>query len=614
MPVQKKPPVRRLPAPPKAGSFGWRFAFWRRRASGAVVCAWVRAALRVRRAMGRLWAKLKLRPEAGRLGDFLYSVGFASEYFTLRALRAARVVSAAVLRRLKGILGVVGRFVGGMLGTVWTDITQPFVRIGIGLHNLRTFVRQQRRLVGGGRAVGGGVAYFFRGIRRYFPLVGRAFTYVLPVLALGVFGYTVKTVLAYNYVLAVSVNGSLVGYVENETVFDRARDAVAERVETAGSEHEQWSVNPSYNLAISDFTMDQNTMADAILRSSSDEIIEASAMYVDGELQAITTEGDRLRGELDNMLEPYRDHEDPDQRVEFVQDVELVDGVFFTDSITEYNSIDSMLHGQVQGEVYDTVQEGDSPSGMAARNDLTLAQFYEMNGGEAEVNSRMFPGQQFLIRQSVDFLNVKTIVRRTYQEEIPFQTNTTESGDYAWGTTRTVQEGVNGLDEVTSDFITIGGVTSEQEISRVTLSAPVTREIVKGTKLPTGAVVATATGSWMWPVPQYRYVSRWMSSYHKGADICAPYGSAILASDNGVVTTAGYHYSYGNYVVINHGNGWTTLYAHASALHVSVGQYVEQGQIIASVGSTGNSSGNHCHFEMYDNGVRVSARNFFGGM
>lgn len=614
MPVQKKPPVRRLPAPPKAGSFGWRFAFWRRRVSGAAACAWVRAAFRVRRVLGRLWAKIKFRPEAGRLGDFLYSVGFASEYFTLRALRAARAVSAIVLRRLGGVLGVLGRFVGGMLGTVWTDITQPFVRIGIGLHNLRTFVRQQRQVVGGGRAVGGGVAYFFRGIRRYFPLLGRAVTYVLPVLALGVFWYTVKTVLAYNYVLAVSVNGSLVGYVENETVFDRARDAVAERVETAGSEHEQWSVNPSYNLAISDFTMDQNTMADAILRSSSDEIVEASAMYVDGELRAITTEGDQLRSDLDDILEPYRDHDNPDQRVEFVQDVELVDGVFFTDSITDYNKIDTMLHGQVQGEVYDTVQEGDSPSGMAARNDLTLSQFYEMNGGEAEVNSRMFPGEQFLIRQSVDFLNVKSIVRRTYQEEIPFQTNTSDSGDYEWGSIHTLQEGVNGLDEVTSDFITIGGVTTEQEISRVTLSAPVTREVVRGTKLPSGMVVSSATGTWMWPVPQYKGVSRWMGGGHNGADIRANYGAAIVASDSGVVITATYHYSYGNYVVIDHGNGWRTLYAHASALHVSVGQYVEQGQVIASIGSTGYSTGNHCHFEMYNNGVRVSARNFFGGM
>lgn len=609
----KQTPRRPRPAEP-ARRLDWALAGWYCRSTGAVWCLIVHLRVWCSRRFARLWRWAKRRPEAGRLGEFLYSVGFGAEYFVLRAARILKAGLQLAARRAWHILFAIGRFFGGILHTFWTDLTQPFVRIGIGLHNLRTFVREQRKLVGGARAAGGGIAYFFRGIRRYFPLVGRAVIYVLPVLALGVFVYTVKTVLAYNYVLAVSVDGSLVGYVESETVFDSARNAVAERVETAGSNGQEWSVTPSYTLAISDQTMDQNTMADAILRSSSDQILEATALYVNGELEAITTEGDKLRGELDGILEPYRDHGNPDQRVEFVQTVDLVDGVFFTDSITPYNAISTQLHGQVQGEVYDTVQQGDSPSVMAARNDLTLDQFYAMNGGEAEVNGRMYPGEQFLIRQSVDFLNVKTIERRTYQQEIPFQTNTTESGDYAWGTTRTVQQGVNGVDEVTSDFVTINGVTSEQEISRVTLSAPVTEEIVKGTKLPSGAIVETATGAWMWPVPQYRNVSRWMSSYHKGADICASYGAAILASDSGLVVQAGWHYSYGNYVVINHGNGWSTLYAHASALHVRAGQYVTRGDIIASVGSTGNSTGNHCHFEMYNNGVRVSARNFFGGM
>ena len=105
-----------------------------------------------------------------------------------------------------------------------------------------------------------------------------------------------------------------------------------------------------------------------------------------------------------------------------------------------------------------------------------------------------------------------------------------------------------------------------------------------------------------------------MSSTHKGVDIRANYGASIIASDGGVVTTAGWHYSYGNYVIINHGGGRQTLYAHASSLAVHVGQAVSQGQVIAYVGSTGNSTGNHCHFEMFENGVRISAKKYFAGM
>ncbi|MFR3227368.1 MAG: M23 family metallopeptidase, partial [Blautia massiliensis (ex Durand et al. 2017)] len=110
------------------------------------------------------------------------------------------------------------------------------------------------------------------------------------------------------------------------------------------------------------------------------------------------------------------------------------------------------------------------------------------------------------------------------------------------------------------------------------------------------------------------YVSRWMSSGHRGADICAPYGVPVLASDSGTVVAAGWHWSYGNYVEIDHGNGYTTLYGHMSRIVVAQGQAVTQGQKIGEVGSTGNSTGNHCHFEMTYNGSLFSAYTLFPGM
>lgn len=105
-----------------------------------------------------------------------------------------------------------------------------------------------------------------------------------------------------------------------------------------------------------------------------------------------------------------------------------------------------------------------------------------------------------------------------------------------------------------------------------------------------------------------------MSSGHRGADICASYGTTIIASDSGTVIAAGWHYSYGNYVEIDHGNGYKTLYAHMSAISVSQGQAVSQGDKIGEVGSTGNSTGNHCHFEMYYNDALFSAQTLFPNM
>lgn len=102
-------------------------------------------------------------------------------------------------------------------------------------------------------------------------------------------------------------------------------------------------------------------------------------------------------------------------------------------------------------------------------------------------------------------------------------------------------------------------------------------------------------------------------SYHGALDLCVSggsYGKNISAAEAGTVITASYHWSYGNYVVVDHGNGLSTLYAHCSSLAVGAGQSVSKGQTIAYVGSTGNSTGPHLHFEVRINGSRVNPANY----
>lgn len=124
-----------------------------------------------------------------------------------------------------------------------------------------------------------------------------------------------------------------------------------------------------------------------------------------------------------------------------------------------------------------------------------------------------------------------------------------------------------------------------------------------------------STGNFTWPVPGFTNISCGYSSGHKAIDISGGgrtiYGTPIVAADSGKVVTATYHYSYGNYVMIDHGGGYSTLYAHASSLAVSAGQTVTKGQTIAYVGSTGNSTGPHLHFEVRVNGVRQNPFNWF---
>ena len=130
-------------------------------------------------------------------------------------------------------------------------------------------------------------------------------------------------------------------------------------------------------------------------------------------------------------------------------------------------------------------------------------------------------------------------------------------------------------------------------------------------------------GGYIWPVDS-RYITSTMggraspggvgSTNHKGTDIGrVGYTSSIYASKSGTVIVSQYSSSYGNYVVVSHGSGNTTLYAHMSSRKVSVGQYVNQGDVLGITGSTGNSTGPHLHFEITENGTRINPLKYLTG-
>ena len=133
------------------------------------------------------------------------------------------------------------------------------------------------------------------------------------------------------------------------------------------------------------------------------------------------------------------------------------------------------------------------------------------------------------------------------------------------------------------------------------------------------------TGIFAWPLPQSFTITSQFGyrtdpftgeiSYHSGTDIAAPYGTPVLAAAGGTVTVANatdpWGGSYGYYVKIQHDGTFDTLYAHCSSICVTPGQRVQQGEAIGYVGSTGNSTGNHLHFEVWENGQRRNAMNLF---
>lgn len=139
-----------------------------------------------------------------------------------------------------------------------------------------------------------------------------------------------------------------------------------------------------------------------------------------------------------------------------------------------------------------------------------------------------------------------------------------------------------------------------------------------------GGGVVTGSGSFAWPTPGVTYITSRFGmrihpvtggeKFHSGLDIGASFGTAIQASDSGTVILAGVCGGYGNCVMVDHGNGYTTVYGHMSSIAVSKDQSVSQGEVLGYVGDTGITSGPHLHFEIRENNQRIDPAQFFSGL
>lgn len=222
---------------------------------------------------------------------------------------------------------------------------------------------------------------------------------------------------------------------------------------------------------------------------------------------------------------------------------------------------------------------------------------------------------------------------------VPYKTKTVKDSDLEKGKTKVVTEGENGVSLIIGDTVLVNGQQKESNILETkVLKKPVDKVIHNGTKEKEVKKAATSsqsssnskatsssqgsgttTGSFTWPIPSSHNVVSgyggrvgpiYGNEFHMGIDIAGSYGAPIVAADGGTVVKAGWHYSYGYQVVIQHSNGLKTRYAHNSSLTVSVGQKVSKGQTISYCGSTGDSVATHLHFEVWQGGSHVNPYNY----
>ncbi|RLQ93988.1 peptidoglycan DD-metalloendopeptidase family protein [Falsibacillus albus] len=272
--------------------------------------------------------------------------------------------------------------------------------------------------------------------------------------------------------------------------------------------------------------------------------------------------------------------------------------------LTADEAVKYLQKGTLEEKKY-KVEEGDVLGGIASAHNLTSDQLINLNPGLKE-DSVLHIGEELNVTVHEPLLHV--IMKREVHkvESVPFEKEVVEDDSMYKGDTKVIQEGEDGKSAFTYTIAEENGRRIMKDVKdEKVMKKPVKYIVHKGTKV----VPSRGTGKFAWPAVG-GYISskmgmRW-GKMHKGIDIARPSDRTIKAADNGVVVSAGNsHDGYGNKVVINHKNGYQTLYAHMNSLSVSSGETVPKGTKIGVMGQTGDATGVHLHFEVRHNGKLI---------
>lgn len=451
--------------------------------------------------------------------------------------------------------------------------------------------------------------------------LGRKFHARLNVLILfGVGGLFLILTAYYTLGLEVIVGGRSLGFVSSQSEYLAAVNRVSERASQILQYPYQVDSDVVYQYSIVDrHAVFDRTEVEDMLFSQIPSIKKLHVLTVDGKTVAASADREGLQSILDTLLARY-DMDGQADEAFFRQDVRIEYQWADADQEKPLSEVRLLLSGQVRKTQYDVAGENDSIAAIALRNGMSEADLLALNGvgetdlmmldaGEDEASGG-YAGQRFVVGKAIPFLSVVALRQIQYEEEIPYASSTITDNTIYDGDRKIRVQGVPGTALVTADLEYVNGEeTGRIERSRTTATLPVDEVIAIGTKkrppkAPTGKLIRP-----FWGKLTSGFGSRSLfgsTRMHEGIDLAGPVGSPIVAADGGTVSFSGTKNGYGLCIIINHGNGFTTLYGHCSQLLVTEGQQVAKGELIAKVGNTGRSTGPHLHFETRVDGTPVN--------
>lgn len=339
--------------------------------------------------------------------------------------------------------------------------------------------------------------------------------------------------------------------------------------------------------------------------------VEASVITIDG-TPIVTVKNQEEANKILDIIKNKYINKDVKQVATptFVQDVKVENKyVKETDIINNEDALSTLTTNKNQGKEYE-IKEGDTLFEIAINNNMSLDALLKVNSGLTE-NSLLKIGSKINIIVPTPLLSVVTYEEATYNEVIPKKIETIKNDKEYKTYKKVLTTGKDGSKQVTAKITKVNGVEQKRDVlSEKVITEPTIEKVEVGTL---NTPPKKSIGTFAYPVRgrlTSGYGARW-GTIHKGLDLACSAGTPIKASDGGTVVFSGWNNGgYGYMVKIDHGNGYQTIYAHNSKNAVSVGQKVAQGEVIGYVGSTGNSTGNHVHFEVLKNGVSQNPLNY----
>lgn len=412
----------------------------------------------------------------------------------------------------------------------------------------------------------------------------------------------------YTRSYVVNLDGKDIGVVQDAAVYDRAAANVERRASHILGYEYTLDHSVTFTPALSERSDTFTTVSqiETYLFNEVGEIMKGYILTVDGKVIGAADKEAPLNELLECIAAPYR----TENTVEcgFVEEVKLRNDYITSDYNLDLNQMYAVLTENTTGKTTYDVVGGDTYIGIAAANDMTLNELMALNP-QASLDS-LFIGDELNVKRIIPYLSVYTVDRETYETVLECPVEYVDDPSLYIGNSKVITQGVEGRALIDADVKYVDGYETERTIvSTTTLEEPTTTVIAQGT---TPRPKTASTGSFRWPiygVITSRFGARTLFGaydYHTGLDIATYYGAPVKAADGGLVTYSGWQGSYGKLVVVTHDNGTKTYYAHNSSLAVSVGQRVYQGQVVAYAGSTGNSTGVHCHFGVVVGGKYVN--------